>query len=108
MALQLKVNGVDKTNQIAWDSLIKTEVITKEPDTLTFNLRNYGSKTWRPSLNDTVQFYNGATLLFAGIVVATNEIIAGLAITLSVTCKDYTELLDRHLVAKEYDNMSGN
>lgn len=105
--LKLKVNTVDKTNQIRWDTLKKRSVLTKQPDILTFSLRNYDSKTWKPSIGDDVQLLDGSTKIFGGVVVETNDILeGGLLKEFTVTCKDYTQLLDRQLVSKNYTSMT--
>ena len=100
--ITLQVNAVDKTNQIDWQSLEKTEVLTKEPDSLRFSLRNYGAKTFRPQLDDEVTLFDGATKIFGGIVIDTHDIIVGNLKYFAVNCKDFTQTLDRQLVAKTY------
>ena len=102
----LRVNGVDRTDQVEWTSLEKTEVLTKEPDTLRFSLRNYGSKTFRPELDDEVTLHDGATKVFGGIVIDTSDEIEGKLKFLSVNCKDFTHTLDRKLVARTYEGMT--
>lgn len=104
----LKVNNVDKSNQVIWDSVQKVEVLTKEPDSLIFSLRNYGSKTFRPALGDDITLFNGATKIFGGIVISAVDKIEGLLKYFEVTCKDYTQVLDRMLVAKAYSAMTAN
>lgn len=108
MSLTLNVNGTDKTNQIKWKSLKKRSVLTRQPDTLTFSLLNYPTKTWRPAISDVVTLYDGATLIFAGTVIETGDsLMGGLLKDFIVTCKDYTHLLDRNLVSKNYAGMTG-
>lgn len=108
MSITLEVNGTDRTNQIKWRTLKKKSVLTRQPDMLTFSLLNYSSKTWRPSIGDTVELFDGADTIFAGNVVQTDDSLSGgLLKDFVVTCKDYTHLLDRNLVSKNYAGMSG-
>lgn len=102
MALAIKINTVDKSSLIDWASVKWTQILTKEPDTFEFLIRNVPSKTYRPALSDVVQFYDGATLLFGGVVVQTDETVDGLVRYFSVVCKDYTQLMDAVLVSKTY------
>ena len=96
------INGVDKTSLIDWTSVKKNETATKQADTLDFCIKNFGTKTYRPVMNDIVQFNDGSTKLFEGLVVQSTESIDGLAKYFYVTCKDYTHTLDRQLVSKVY------
>ena len=106
MSLVININAVNRTNQIDWTSVKKTEVASKQSDTLNFLIKNYGTKTYRPAINDVVQFMNGATKVFEGIVTGNQETVQGLARYFSITCKDYTHTLDRMLVSKTYQNMT--
>src|SRR3989304_9313393 len=108
MAVILRVNGTDRTDQVEWTSLEKIEVLTKEPDTLRFSLRNYGSKTFRPVLDDEVTLHDGATKIFGGVVIDTADTVEGKLKYLSVNCKDFTHTLDRKLVAKVYTGFTAN
>ncbi len=63
MSIVIKVNSVDKSSLINWSSVKKTSVLTKEPDTLEFEIKNYPTKTYLPSLGDTVEMYDTFTTL---------------------------------------------
>lgn len=108
-SITLKVNSVDKTNQIKWETLRKQSTLTRQPDNLTFSLRNYDSKTWRPAIGDDVQLFDGSTKIFGGVVVETDDQLqGGLLKEFMVVCKDYSQLLDRQLVSKTYANMTAS
>lgn len=103
----LKVNGTDKTDQIKWESLKKRSALTRQPDSLSFALLNYPTKTWRPVIGDEVTLFDDALKIFGGVVTETDdELRGGLLKTFTVTCKDYSQLLDRNLVSKNYTNMT--
>lgn len=106
MALSLKINTIDKTSEIDWSSLEKQDVLTKEPDRLEFKMKNYGSKTYRPTHGDDVILFDGATKIFGGVVVETTEENIGFVKYYSVLCKDYQQLMDRKLVNKTYTSMT--
>lgn len=110
MAILLKINSTDRTDQVEWESLRKEEILTKEPDTLSFRLKNYGTKTYRPAMNDEVILYDvdGTTKIFGGIVIEVSEEVIARVQYFTVKCKDYTHTLDRKLVSKIYDAMTGN
>ncbi len=108
MAITLKINTVDKTSLVRWESIQKEQVSTKEPDTLSFDIINYPAKTYRPVLGDDVKLYDtdGTTIIFGGIIVNTEEKVEGLVKYFAVQCKDYTHTLDRKLVTKNYTNQT--
>ncbi len=108
MAIILKVNDVDRSSEIDWRSVSKLEVLTKEPDSLDFRVKNFGTKTYRPDIDDVVTLFDGATKIFGGMVVETSEEVDGLALFFTAKCKDFTHLLDRQLVAKTYTNVTAN
>ncbi len=100
------INGIDKTNLIEWDTFTKTEILTKEPDTLEFLIRNYPSKTYRPSLGDEVIVFNNGTRIFGGVVISSVDTIDGLLRYFDVTCEDYTQILNRKLATKTYTSQT--
>ena len=108
MAITLKVNTVDKSDQIDWTSLSKNEQIGNSPDTLTFLVKNHANKTYRPAINDEVQLLNGSDLIFGGLVVEVSESVNGLVKYVTVVCKDYTHTLDRMLVSQTFTNQTVN
>ncbi len=108
MALILKINNIDKTAEIDWSSLEKQDVLTKEPDRLEFKIRNYGTKTYRPTHGDNVQLFEDANRLFGGVVVETTETNEGYIKFITVLCKDYQHVMDRKLVNKTYSSTTVN
>ena len=92
--ITLKVNAVDKSNQVDWASIEKQEVLSKEPDSLRFRIKNYGTKTYRPVLGDDITLFDGAIKIFGGIVVETHDSVDAYLKYFEVICKDYTALAD--------------
>lgn len=108
MALVITIAGADKTNQIDFESLEVQQNLTKTSDQMIFNIKNYGTKTYVPNLNDEVVFTNGSTKVFGGYVVSINDVIEGLAMTKEIVVKDYSFALDNVLIAETYENMTAN
>lgn len=100
--IQVKINTVDKSSLIDWASLRIDQVLTSQPDTAEFLIRNVPSKTYRPALNDDVKIYKDGSLIFGGVVISTTEKVDGLMKYFDVVCKDYTELLDGALCVASY------
>ena len=106
--IKLTCNGVDKTDQVEWSSVEKKEVLTKEPDTLRFRIKNYDAKVWKPVLDDDIKLYDtdGTTVIFGGVVIDIRDSTNSLLRYVDVLCKDYTHTLDRKLVSVSYANVS--
>jgi hypothetical protein len=106
--IKLTCNGVDKTDQVEWSSVEKNEVLTKEPDTLRFRIKNYDAKVWKPVLDDDIKLYDtdGTTVIFGGVVIDIRDSTNALLRYVDVLCKDYTHTLDRKLVSVSYANVS--
>lgn len=104
--LTLKINSVDQSSIVDWKSLVKTEVLTKEVDRLEFFVRKTPSKTI-PAVNDDVVLLEDGTKIFGGIIIEKNDkIVGGRLVGYDFKCKDYSHLLDRKLVVKNYSNQS--
>jgi hypothetical protein len=103
MALKIKINGVDRTSLIEWDSFELVQVLTKEVDTFSFRLKKYAGQTYSPDLTNEVVIYDGDTKIYGGIIVELTETSEGLLREIEVTCKDYSHLLDKKLVVESYE-----
>ena len=100
--IQVKINGTDYSSLIDWATLHITQILTNQPDTAQFLIRNVPTKTYRPSLNDDVKIYENGSLIFGGVVLSTQETVDGLLKYFQVNCKDYTEMLDGALCVASY------
>lgn len=100
--LSIQINNIDRTALIDWKSVKKNETASKKSDTYEFLVKNYGTKTFQPAMNDIVRFNSGFEKVFEGVIVETREEVEGLAKYYSVICKDYTHTLDRRLISKVY------
>ena len=106
MSLVLKINNSDRTNHVKWDTLTKTDVLSKEVDRLEFQILKTPSKTI-PSVNDEVMLEENGAKIFGGVITERNEVIkGGLLVAYEIRCKDYSQYLDRKVVVKSYAALS--
>lgn len=108
MNITVKVNTIDRTNYVSWPSFTKEDVLNSQVDTCTFDTKKYGSKTWKPVVGDEILVEDGATKIFAGVIVQVEETIEGLVLSHNVQCKDWSQYLDRSLVVERYEDMTIN
>src|SRR3989344_5148157 len=102
MALVLKINGIDRSNHVKWDTLQKTEILTKEVDRMEFQILKTPAKTI-PDISDEVTLEEGTVKIFGGVIVERNEVSrGGLLLGYEIRCKDYSQFLDRKVVTKKY------
>ncbi len=100
--LTLAINNIDRSSTIDWASIRKVEVLTKEPDSLEFRIKNHPGKTYQPMLSDEIILTDNGQRIFGGLITETKHENEGLLKYFSCTCKDYTYLMDRKLVNKTY------
>ncbi len=108
MSLILKIEGTDRSNQVAWKSFKKVEVLSKEPDILEFEIRNYDTKTFRPALNEEVIVELDALRIFGGNIVETRDVINGKLKFFRIKVKDFTFTLDRTLVKRRFQSTTAD
>ncbi|MFA5128579.1 MAG: hypothetical protein WC445_01280 [Patescibacteria group bacterium] len=108
MAILVRVNNIDKTDQIDWSSFSKTEVLTNQVDTLEFKIKNYGTKIYKPELLDTIEVWDGSTKIFGGSVIGIEEENKGRVFHRKVKCKDWTHIFDRKVVIESYESQTVN
>jgi len=104
MTIEIKVNNVDKTNDVVLESIAKNDTLNNQKDELKFQVLRYGDVGFEPEINQDVKFYVDNELEFGGVIVSVeNTINAGIVVQ-NISCSDYTYLLDRQLVLKKYQN----
>lgn len=98
-----EVSFTDRKQYIKWDSLQIDQALTKEVDTIQFEVLKYASLPYLPEAEDEVQVLDGATKIFGGYLVNVEEKaeVNG-EILYSCMGRDYTHLLNRKLVSKTY------
>lgn len=107
--MTIQFNSIDKTNFVEWRSFKISNILTRQIDTCSFIIKNYGTKTFVPVNEDDVKVYDGATLIFAGVVERIVERVNGAKILIfEIKCADYTRLADRKRVAETYSEKTVN
>lgn len=106
--LVVTIAGVDRTQNIAWQSFQKQDILNYQVDTCSFDTKKYGDKTWRPNVGEEITIVDGTTKVFGGVIVQVEETIEGLVLNHNVQCKDWTHYLDRNLIVERYENMTVN
>jgi hypothetical protein len=103
MILQLKINGVDRTDKITWNSLKKTDVLNDKVDTLSFSINKYGTQTYYPEAGQSVELIVDSVTTYKGIILTVNKSSEGHSIVrYDVSCVDNSYYLGRVLVAETY------
>ncbi len=103
----ITIAGDDRTSYIDWTTLRVENILTKQVDRCTFSILAYQGKTFRPRIGQEVIVTDNGTRIFGGLILrATNKSDAVGTIVWEVECTDYTRLLDQHLVAETYEDMT--
>jgi hypothetical protein len=108
MSLQIKINSVDKSSLISWQTVKKTETLSKEAATLEFDLFVHSGQTYAPAIGDEVKWYDAnGVLIYAGLITEIDTAIDGLLTTYSILALDYMHLADQKLVSRTYLAQTG-
>jgi hypothetical protein len=104
--MQVKVNTVDITNQIAYPSLSVTQQLSNTVDKANFSVKKYGSKTFTPAIGDNIEIFDGITKIFGGKIIEITENTESLQAEkiYSISCSDHTYELDSILVSRSYES----
>lgn len=105
MAITLTIGGTDRTNKFRRNTMRWTSELNSR-DTLAFQLVSEDG-TYRPSIGQTVTLTDGATTYFGGTIDSIDEQAfdeSSSGLVYDVTCVDYSQIADRRLVVKLYEN----
>lgn len=103
MTIQLLINGIDRTDRIIWNTLQKSDEINNKVDTLRFSVKKYGTQTYAPHANDTVELLDDGVTIFKGIILTVKKSLEGHSvIRYDIDSADGTHFLKRILVAESY------
>lgn len=98
------IDGVDRTQQIRFDSLSINNIINQRVDTCSFRLKYKG---WRPQVTDEIVIEDdNGDRIFGGYLVRVNEQQHSLGLMYQIECKDYTQDFNRLLVLERYRNVT--
>lgn len=103
--ITVKVNGIDRTNYVLWQSFIKIDSLNSSVDSLSFSTRKYGDRIWKPEAGNEIEVLNGTDIFFAGNIVSVEEVNEGAKLLkYQVNCKDWTYAMDKRLVFDTYSS----
>lgn len=107
MSVQVTIAGVDRTNLVQWESLRVENVLTQQVDRCSFKLWNYGDRSFRPVVGRSVTVVDNGTTIFGGVITKVEGKVSGYPRAVyTIECLDYTRILDQHLVAETYQDMT--
>lgn len=99
MNITITIASTDKTSSVLVNSMRITDNINQQVNQASFTTVEY-----RPNVGEEIIITDGSTKIFAGMIVKIKQNIRGLKYEYDITCKDYTQLLDRRLVNERYEN----
>jgi hypothetical protein len=105
MTITLFINSTDRTSSILRNSLNKSDVLNEKVDTLSFAVEKYGTHTYAPAVNDTVELLDTGVTIFKGLILTVDKTTDGhTVVRYDVECVDNTHFLNRTLVTETYAN----
>lgn len=105
MAVQLFINGIDRTNKVKMGSLSIRDQINQATDVCNFDIEVYGDQTFKPVVNDEVIVRVDTVRSFGGVIVDVEQSLAGHAlVNYRVQCKDWSQHLDRKMVIERFES----
>ena len=104
MAIEIKIEGVDRSSLIDWRTFQLEKVLTHQIDTVSFMIRKHGGQTYKPNLLDDVEILDNGSKIFGGSVVEVEDSVEGLLQKIRITAKDHTHEMDRFLVVDVFEN----
>jgi len=109
MSVIIKINTIDRTSLIDWNSVNFQQVITSQIDTLNFSLKKHATKTFKPDLLDDIEMFEGATKVFGGKIVDIEETVEASQLEkIRIMCKDHAHEMDSRLVIRTFTDKTIN
>lgn len=105
----IKVNTIDRTNQITWKTFKITDNVNEKINNCSFTVTCYGAKNWKPKVNDEIIVTNLGVRIFAGTIIDISRSMSSSRVeNYQVKAVDWTKQLDRNLVIQRYNNKTVN
>lgn len=109
MNLTIRINSVDRTNEIRWESFKITDNINEKVNECFFETKKYGAKVWKPVVGNEIEVLDGIVRIFAGTVLEVGDEMDGSKIQqFKAKAVDWTHFLDRQLVVERYNDKTVN
>lgn len=107
LPLSILVNGVERKTEIEFQSVRKQDNLNNSADIFEFESTYHAGQTWRPVVNQEVQFFINSIKEFGGVIVEIEEMYDGPGILrYRAVAKDYSHHFDRLLVTERFENMT--
>ena len=108
MAIVFKIDNVDKSNLINFDSLKVKDNLYSEVNECYFIYEKYGSRIYVPAGGDEIGVWDGAVKIFGGKITDVMVKVKGKVLVYEVGCKDWVDQLDAKLVVETYASKTVN
>jgi len=106
MSTTLTINAVDRTSSVVSTSIRKKDNLNERVDSLSFEVTTHAAKTFVPTINQEVTLNEGGTKVFGGVIVAISQTTERKIVRYDITCKDFSQYLDRKMVTERYENQT--
>ena len=104
----VKIDNVDKSNLINFESLEVQNNLYSKADACYFTYEKFGSRTYVPAGGDEVGVWDRGIKIFGGKITNVKVRIEGKVLVYDVECKDWVDQLDGELVTETYENQTVN
>lgn len=108
MNIAVKINNVDRTNLIDWESFAIEDNINEQPNLCNFTIKVFEGQSYKPEISDEVEAFDGAIKIFAGKIIRVGNYGQGDVTFFEIEAKDHTLDLDRILVIERFENKTVN
>lgn len=100
----IKINTVDISNQVVFDSLSVSNNLYSEPNNAYFEIIKSSTKSYIPASNDEVEIIDTGVTIFKGLLIKISKSMEGFSERYNLEFKDWTEELSNTLVDQTYTN----
>lgn len=105
-SIVIKINTVDISNQVVFNSLSVSNNLYSEPNNASFEIIKSSTKSYIPTANDEVEIIDTGVTIFKGLLIKISTSMNGFSESYSLEFKDWTEELSNTLVAQTYTNQT--
>lgn len=105
MAFTLEIDGVERINEILWDTLAVSESMQARGQTMSVTLQVTSQEFAKPLAGQPIVFTRDGVREFAGRIATAEEVILGGPVELGylLECSDWTVDLDNRLIQRNFD-----
>ena len=103
-SIVIKVNTVDISNQVIFNSLSVSNNLYSEPNNAYFEIIKSSTKSYVPAPNDEVEIIDTGVTIFKGLLIKISKSMESFVERYNLEFKDWTEELSNTLVDQTYTN----